>query len=215
MIRRERLRKINKNRTPLKKLPPIPKDLLEVKPSTPKVEDEPFILKITDKLLDKFPSISRDTLSSVKRNITIEEYSDRARADILLDLVEGDLAFEICNKEIGKGFIEATLDNEDIEGFTILFKNEFIGFVFYELKREELKIELICVKKKKGTLKGLPLGQIIMELVFGLTKFNGKKWVALESVTNEKTKAFYRKLGFKMFGKPLPSGLLLLKKKIK
>ena len=213
MIRRERLAKLNKNRTPLKKLAPIPKELLEVKPPKPLVKDEPFVLGITDELLAKYPKIPKDTLKSVKKNLQIEEYKGQSRNEIMLDLIEGDTAFEICNKDISKGFIEVTMDNEDIKGFTILYKNDFVGFVFYEIKKKELKIELICVKKKEGTLKGLPLGQIIMEMVFNLGKSMKKDKVVLESVQTPKTLSFYRKLGFKKFGKS--NGLFLLKKSLK
>jgi hypothetical protein len=213
-IRRAKARRNNKpiTKPKLKKLKSIPKELLETK----------FVPKITERIFDLFPAISSSSLSSAKRNLIFDEYNSKARRNIMRDLLSDNTAFDICNKEIGEGFIEGTLDNEDIEGFVISFKGTYIGFVFYEMKTvklkvktsKEVKIELICVKKPKGVLKGFPLGQIIMEVVFDLARSKKAHKVALESVQTLNTLSFYRKLGFRKF-KELRSGLLLLKKVIK
>ena len=174
-----------------------------------------FVPEITPSILDAFPTIPVKSLLSIKRDLHIEDYNGKNRKNILKDLLTNDTAFNICNREIGEGFIEKTLKNKKIKGFALSFRDDFIGFVFYFEKETEIKIELICVKKKKGTLKGVPLGQITMEIVFRLTKSLGKKKVALEAVQTPNTLSFYRKLGFRKFGKTQDDGLFLLKKTIK
>ncbi len=173
-----------------------------------------FVPEITPSILEQFPSIPVSSLLSMKRNLNIESYKGLAKKNILKDLSSNNTAFDICNQEITKDFIKDTLEDIKIKGFALSFKDDFVGFVFYHEKENELKVELICVKKKKGTLKGVPLGKITMEILFRLTKEIGKKKVSLEAVQTPNTLSFYRKLGFKKFGKTLSNGLFLLKKTV-
>lgn len=174
-----------------------------------------FEPEITQDILDKFPSIPTSSLISIKRHLKVDNFKGIAKKNIIKDLTTGDLGEDICRGGINQGFIEETMLNKKVKGFAISFKGDYIAFVFYFEKEKEVKVELICVKKAKGTLKGVPLGQIIMEVIFQLTKSTGKKKVALEAVQEPHTLSFYRKLGFKKFGKTLKNELFLLKKTIK
>ena len=49
------------------------------------------------------------------------------------DLLSDNTAFDICNKEIGEGFIEGTLDNEDIEDHPIWYASGWFVGVGVEL----------------------------------------------------------------------------------
>ncbi len=218
----DRTSRIRKRRTKRPRAPAPPPKLKKSSSLIKKLKEpigekkkKPIIdIEITDEILAKFPFIPKETLKKAKRFINIEEYRLKHKKNIMEDLLEDDTAFDICNQTISGAFIEQTLDAENMRGFVVEYRFDPIGFVFYKIKGNELKVELICVKKKKNTLKGYPLGNIIMELVFNIVRVRGLKKVALESVDVPNTLSFYRKLGFRKF-KDMPSGLLLLKKTIK
>lgn len=131
---------------------------------------------------------------------------DNSKKTICTDLLKNNTAVNICRKIIHISAIEDIITNEEINGYVVKRKDEYIGFIFFKCIYDSYYLNLVATKSKLG----FPLGQILMnKMEEECKKTNGYN---IQANAIPEALAFYKKLNYDVKYKDEDTGEYLIQK---
>ena len=110
------------------------------------------------------------------------------------DLIENEIASDLCRGVIGKEYIEDVFEEQDIMGYVVIIKGEYAGFILFKKKYDFLYLSLVATTSDKEIKKGIPLGQLLIFLMEQVAIKSGIETIVADAVIEALD--FYKKNGW-------------------
>ena len=158
--------------------------------------------------LDKIELIYYDNEFDEETN----KYTDENRDEIYEDLVNDEIAFDLCREVIGEKYIEDIFEDEDTVGYVAKIKGKYAGFILFKRKDDCLYLSLVATTKNKKIKSNIPLGQILIHLMERVAIKLGIDTIIADAVVE--ALKFYKRNGWSVVNVNEKQKMYLIMKKI-
>lgn len=167
------------------------------------IEIGPMIKKIPQTILNKYDISKKKDFAS---NLQCIVFKDDTISRVIYKHLE-ESSFETCREKLSKKYILSKFIEDGNHGIMLYYKNKLVGLANFKFKKKTVHIETICSKKQPNSLKGVPLGKILLDFIIHHADrlMKNQKIEAIELLATKNAISFYENYGFQQKKKGFPS----------